>query len=319
MVIQQTYFRKTIKWLIFWLAYLFLGYKLVTFNDYAALGEYFRLASFENYFFLIIVFFLLPFNLLFEALKWRKLVSGIQPISLSFAFKSVLIGQTGAFFTPNRLGEFPTRSLLFPKDKIAPAVALGFVGSAAQMIVITFVGILAASFYVPLSQPQLLINISLASWIFFGVLLLVILFLSFWVFKNYFRLSVKFQKSNWESLRILGQGLSQLSLKEFWKIFSFSALRFLIYSSQFYAMLLFMDVSITPFQALLSIPTIYLLVTYTPSFAFSEAMVRGSYAILVLSAFSTNAVGMAFSGILLWCVNYCLPMLFGSILAKKML
>ena len=84
-------------------------------------------------------------------------------------------------------------------------------------------------------------------------------------------------------------------------------------------MLLFMNVTLTPWQALLSIPTIYLLVTYTPSFAFSEAMVRGSYAILIFSAFSTNDAGMALASILLWCINYCLPMLVGSFFVKKSL
>ena len=68
MVNRQTYFRKTIKWLIFLLAYLFLGYKLVTFNDYEALGLHFRFASFEHYLFLLLVFSLLPFNLLCGAL-----------------------------------------------------------------------------------------------------------------------------------------------------------------------------------------------------------------------------------------------------------
>lgn len=319
MVNRQTYFRKTIKWLIFLLAYLFLGYKLVTFNDYEALGLHFRFASFEHYLFLLLVFSLLPFNLLCEALKWRKLLSGIQPISLSFAFKSVLIGQTGAFFTPNRLGEFPTRALLLPKEQVVSAVALGFVGSATQMIVITLAGLLAAFFYFPVAQPQIVFHLSYVSWFFFGATLLLLVLLSVWVFRNYTFFCSKLQNSKWKSLSVLGDGLARFSFQDTRKVFAFSAFRYLIFSTQFYAMLLFMDVSLTPLQALLSIPTIYLLVTYTPSFAFSEAMVRGSYAILILSAFSTNEAGMAFAGILLWCINYCLPMLAGSVLAKKML
>ena len=82
-------------------------------------------------------------------------------------------------------------------------------------------------------------------------------------------------------------------------------------------MLLFMGVSLAPVEALVAIPTIYLLVTYTPSFVASEAVVRGSYAVLILSAFDANEVGMALSGILLWCVNFCVPMLMGSWLLRR--
>jgi len=315
----SNHFLKSIKWLIFALAYLFLGYKLVRFDGYTELGEYFRLATFEQFCFLILVFALLPFNLLVEAAKWRKLVSGVQPISLSFAFKSVLIGQTGAFFTPNRLGEFPTRSLLLRKEVVAPAVALGFVGSAAQMVIITLFGFLATCFYVFTCKPEFIISVPIVFWCFFGVMFLVLLLLIILFFRNRFVLLVYLQKSKWNWLRRLAQGLSQFSVRAIWQVFTLSAIRYVIYSSQFYAMLLFMDVSITPLQALLSIPTIYLFVTYTPSFAFSEAMVRGSYAILILSAFSTNEAGMALAGILLWCINYCLPMLLGSIVGKKAL
>jgi len=315
----SNHFLKSIKWLIFALAYLFLGYKLVRFDGYTELGEYFRLATFEQYCFLILVFALLPFNLLVEAAKWRKLVSGVQPISLSFAFKSVLIGQTGAFFTPNRLGEFPTRSLLLRKEVVAPAVALGFVGSAAQMVIITLFGFLATCFYVFTCKPEFIISVPIVFWCFFGVMFLVLLLLIILFFRKRFVLLVYLQKSKWNWLRRLAQGLSQFSVRAIWQVFTLSAIRYVIYSSQFYAMLLFMDVSITPLQALLSIPTIYLFVTYTPSFAFSEAMVRGSYAILILSAFSTNEAGMALAGILLWCINYCLPMLLGSIVGKKAL
>lgn len=312
------HFLKYIKWLIFLLAYLFLGYKLVTFDSYAELGAYFRSATFEHFLFLIIVFALLPFNLLVEAVKWRKLVSGVQSISLSLAFKSVLVGQTGAFFTPNRLGEFPTRSLLLHKESVAPAVALGFVGSAVQMVVITLFGLLAAYFY-RIYQPLFVVHTSLSFWLFFGVILVAIIVLAVWFYRNYALVLTYLHNSKWNWLRLLAQGLSQFSSKAIWHIFALSAIRYAIYSSQFYAMLLFMNVSITPFQALLSIPTIYLFVTYTPSFAFSEAMVRGSYAILILSAFSTNEAGMALAGILLWCVNYCLPMLAGSLVGKKSL
>jgi hypothetical protein len=89
MTSAQDYLFKYSKWLIFVLAYLFLGYKLVTFDGYEALLEHFSSVSFHDYLFLFFVFLLLPFNLFFEALKWQRLVAGLQPISLGFSCLSL--------------------------------------------------------------------------------------------------------------------------------------------------------------------------------------------------------------------------------------
>ena len=72
MTSAQDYLFKYSKWLIFVLAYLFLGYKLVTFDGYEALLEHFSSVSLHDYLFLFFVFLLLPLNLLFEALKWQN-------------------------------------------------------------------------------------------------------------------------------------------------------------------------------------------------------------------------------------------------------
>ena len=319
MTSAQDYLFKYSKWLIFLLAYLFLGYKLVTFDGYEALLEHFSSVSFHDYLFLFFVFLLLPFNLFFEALKWQRLVAGLQPISLGLAFRSVLVGQTGAFFTPNRIGEFPARALMLNKNNMIPAVALGFVGSAMQMLVITLFGLITTFLYISNNVSPLLSSVSTVSWVVSLLLVLLVIISCALLFGHYKWFYGRLSNSKWQFLNRLGEGFAHLSFRDAWLIFSFSALRYLVYSSQFYAMLLFMNVTLTPWQALLSIPTIYLLVTYTPSFAFSEAMVRGSFAIFILSAFSTNDAGMALASILLWCINYCLPMFVGSFFVKKSL
>ena len=319
MTSAQDYLFKYSKWLIFLLAYLFLGYKLVTFDGYEALLEHFSSVSFHDYLFLFFVFLLLPFNIFFEALKWQRLVAGLQPISLGLAFRSVLVGQTGAFFTPNRIGEFPARALMLNKKNMIPAVALGFVGSAMQMLVITLFGLITTFLYISNNVSPLLSSVSTVSWVVSLLLVLLFVISCALLFSHYKWFYGRLKKSKWRWLNRLGEGFAHLSFRDAWLIFSFSVLRYFVYSSQFYAMLLFMNVTLTPWQALLSIPTIYLLVTYTPSFAFSEAMVRGSYAIFILSAFSTNDADMALASILLWCINYCLPMLVGSFFVKKSL
>ena len=305
------------KWLILVSAYAFLAYKLVVFDGYADLAAHFAQTGAAQYLFLLIVFLLLPLNLALEAAKWRCLLSGLQPVSFRFALKSVLVGQTGAFFTPNRLGDFPTRALLLRSENVLPAVALGCVGSAAQTAAITLFGAVAAAFYVVLAQPDFVLSASRVSlWLFVAVVAAVVVFAAISL-ACYGRFAARLQRCSNRWAHLLGDGLAHLSLRNVWAVFALSAARFAVFSTQLYAMLLFMDVAIVPLEALVAIPTVYLLVTYTPSFAFSEAVVRGSYAILVLSAFSSNEAGMAFASVLLWAVNYCLPMLVGSFLFRR--
>ena len=79
-------------------------------------------------------------------------------------------------------------------------------------------------------------------------------------------------------------------------------------------MLRFFNIELTPFQALMAIPTTYLFVTFTPSLAFSEVAIRSSYAVLVIGAFSGQIVNIALAGVCIWAVNFIIPMLVGSAL-----
>lgn len=299
------------------LAYAYLAYKLVAFNDYATVSAHFAAAGVAHYACLAGVLALLPLNLLLEAQKWRLLVRGLQPLSLMEAVKSVLVGQTGAFFTPNHLGDVPTRVLLLCPECRMSAIALGCVGSLALTVVITVIGTVAAVCYAVWVRPSFVIDASLTTLLFWGALVVAVvaLFVVPLLFRR--QLAQRLMSCRWRWLRLLGTGLAYLSWRDVWRVVALSAGRFVVFSTQLYAMLLFMGVSLAPIEALVAIPTIYLLVTYTPSFAASEAAVRGSYAILILSAFATNEAGMALAGILLWCVNYCIPMLLGSGLLRR--
>ncbi|MGN0186998.1 MAG: lysylphosphatidylglycerol synthase domain-containing protein [Paludibacteraceae bacterium] len=306
-----------VKWLILVLAYAYLAYKLIVFDGYEALWSHFATAGIVHYICLSVVFLLLPCNVLLEAQKWRVLIRGLQPLSLIMAVKAVLVGQTGAFFTPNHIGDVPTRVLLLRPENRVPAIALGCVGSMALTMVITVIGTIAAVCYAVWMRPAFVRDVSLIALLFFGVLLIVVVVLFVMLLLYHQWLAKCLSRGRWHWLQVLGSGLAYLSWRDLWRVVALSTGRFAVFSIQLYAMLLFMGVSLAPIEALVAIPTIYLLVTYTPSFAASEAAVRGSYAILILSVFATNEAGMALAGILLWCINYCVPMLIGSWMLRR--
>lgn len=92
-----------------------------------------------------------------------------------------------------------------------------------------------------------------------------------------------------------------------------SILRYLVFCSQYYLLLRFFGITVSLSQALIAIPTMYLLITFTPSLAASEPAVRGSYAVLVFSIFSSNEIGIMLTGILIWLINFVVPMVVGTV------
>ena len=82
------------------LAYGYLGYKIVTYDNYAGLAEQFSSAGLWQWLCFAGCVLLFPVNKLCEAWKWRYLVRGIEPMSLWEAQRQVYYGTIAGFVTP---------------------------------------------------------------------------------------------------------------------------------------------------------------------------------------------------------------------------
>ncbi len=298
------------KWVIVVLAYSFLIYKLAGFNQYPELFEQLRATSGGKWGWLLGVFLLLPFNLLFESYKWKLLVARIQHISVLQAFKAFLAGISTGFFTPNRVGELVGRILfLKPKNRKAGAT-LSIVNSLTQNLIMAFCGIPAAVVFY-LNKDHFL-NAEIIRYI--SVLLIGLIALGGFLFllpRLSRRINIQSRISAYVSF------LSEYKAVELMKIIGVTLFRYFVFCVQFWFMLYFFGVDLTPVQALIAIPTTYLFVSFTPSFAFSEAAVRSSYAVIFIGAFSNHEIGIILAGISIWMVNFVIPMLFGSVVMVR--
>lgn len=307
---QSNRIYKVAKWLIAVTAYAFLAYKLATFDNYAIVADLYRSITPTRYLWLAAVLLLLPLNLWLESEKWRVLIQQLYPISHIESLYTVLWGQTGAFWTPNRIGEYPTRVLALPEGKRVAATMMGFVGSFAQTIIISACGVVACGLllnrYVLPDYDHINALIPIVS-VLAGVMLVI-----------YFCLPllgpILIRKP---CTKNLGTALTNFVPKVSLPVLLLSALRYTIFTLQYYCMFRFCMVDVTLQQALVAIPTIYLFISYTPSINISEAAIRGSYASMVIGCFSTNLPGAVCAGIFIWAVNTCLPVLIGTLLAKK--
>ena len=87
----------------------YMIYRLAIYDDYVSVGQSFRSATLEQYIALLCAVILLPIQLIVEARKWQLMLLGLTTVTLKQSWIQVLRGYVGAFITPYRLGEYPTR------------------------------------------------------------------------------------------------------------------------------------------------------------------------------------------------------------------
>ncbi len=264
-------------------AYAYLTYLLLTYPDYEGLIYRISNASLGMWVCLLAAFLLMPLNLLLEALKWRYLLRTFYPLSISQAYYQVLHGLQGAFLTPARLGEYPTRVLSISDHALWPkAIAQGFVGSAALSAVNIICGLIALALF---SFHSLLAPWMISCAILFAILLLVLVGI--------------FQKQG--SIMVV----------------FLSLLRYIVFSIQFALMLYALSIQIsTSFITL--IPVYYMLVTILPAIPVADPAIKGSISAIVFSAITSDTAIIALATMLLWVINTVIPMLCSTFLKKSL-
>ena len=307
-------FKKKFTWIKIFImvaAYGYLIYTFINFEHYDDFSSYFKQHGLENLKYLLGCLILVPLNWFLESLKWKEVLSIIQVLSLGQAIKSVLIGLTSGFFTPNRVGEPVGRSMFLADGNKTKGVICSLICTLSQSFATLFfvcLSLLGVAQYIPhidgdeisLIRTIAVIGLALVSVLYFT--------LPFWIRKI---------KSNSQKIKNIIEAISLISYRRLLVVSLFSILRFAVYTFQYYLMLRFFSIDMGMLLSLIIIPINYFLVSITPSVAFAEIGIRGTYAILLLGAFTANTVGVALSAMSLWFINYVIPMLVGSLLLIK--
>ena len=304
-------YQKIINVLLILIALGYLLYRLLTFSDYPTFFAHFQSCSFADYCLLVVAFLLFPLNIAIEALRWQYLLRDVEPISFREANRQVYYGCVGAFITPNRLGEYPTRALLLKDHShYLQAITLGFVGSFAMLCIIEVIGITAVVYfflhYVQNSTSQFII--------FTCYLILVLaLFLILIFFPRIYAFCAT--RFHGKALQIL-EATAHLGYKRFFILCLQTLFRYLIFSFQLYCIFSFCGVSLSFLQAIIAIPAYYALVSIMPSIPVADTIFRGSWALIVFSFFTPNTPNIAIAVLLIWVINTVIPMLIGTVMRK---
>jgi hypothetical protein len=263
------------------------------FHDFQSVLIDFNVFSAKNISLLFVFTF---FNWFLEISKWQILIKKVNSASWFDAAKQSLSSLTFSLITPNRIGEYGAKALYFKRERRKEILLLNFVGNFYQLLVTILLGIIGIIYLVNYFS---FVTIQNATILFLGLILLlfVIRFLEkksavirHWISKIYEALKLKNNKS----------------------IFIISFLRYLVFSHQFYFLLLIFNIDIPYWNAIAGITSMYLIASIIPMLSLFDFVVKGSIAVFVFSFFEINPAIILSVTTLMWVYNFAFPAILGS-------
>jgi hypothetical protein len=252
-----------------------------------------------------VLLLLMAFNFLIESFKWSMVVSSNNTetsnnsISFSKAVKGVLVGQTFAFFTPNRIGEYAGRTLFLEEGKKLMGVSQLAWASYAQLLITIIVGSIA-----------LALNIGHYHWINGSLLLGARIVLPFIILLS---LGLFFYKYTWSGKLSF---LNILQIKTGLKInlLAVSLIRYFIFIIQYAWAAYMLQMNIDFISIAFSVSILFLFLSILPTISITELVVRGQLLLLILAPFYQDKMIIISLSSIIWGVNFLLPSMIGAIL-----
>ena len=310
-VLRKTSLYRLARYAIVILCLIFLVYRVLSVDNPHIVLEHFCKASRQRFLLLVVAVALLPVNIVLESIKWQTALRNTVSLPFAKALSSVLFGYTGAFITPNSAGEYPTRALLLPEGSRTQAIAMGFVGSIVQTMVVAACGAVSLFFFVQNSDSSAIdyTKILVAMVL---LLLLAVVFVS-----KIHTIGVFMQKSRFGIVRKIGNGLYYTTVSQLVKLITVSLLKYFAFSTQFLLILVAFGLDITVIEAIVAVNVFYLFLTFTPLINIFEVAVRSSWAILIFGRYSVSSISIIAASTMFWVMNFCLPTFVGLFFSGK--
>ena len=284
-----------LEWCIAILAYAYLIYKLVTYDQYDSLALSLRSMTISQWIAIGLCVALMPLNLFFEAWKWQTLwnrdrSSDTLSMNISDAHRQIYYSKLAGLITPYHIGEYPARAMLMPEGSLPRILSLGAVAGTTTTASIIIIGALSLPFlpavYATLGDNYIYLLIGIIAALILALILSPKL-LRRWTDVSHITIQIS-----------LGQSVLRLFC---W---------YLQLALILYALCPF-NFQLSPFNFLL-LPVYYLLISVTPNVPVVEAGVRGAWAMFLF-----GSVNAAIAGVLLWAINTLLPCLCWLFIRKR--
>lgn len=238
------------------------------------------------------------YNRYFEILKWQNLVSSFMPISLGESTKQVLGAFTASIFTPNGIGEYGAKAMFFESRYSRKVVFLNLLCNGIQMIITVVFGTIGLWYF---NRQH---NIVSTKIIFIVLIALGIILTAAYMMRSFKVKGYSFQRV----MEKIGDIPSRIHRKNMLLALG----RYLIFSHQYYFILVIFNVELTYWMAMATITSVYFLSSSLPTFQFLDFAVKGSVAVYFFGLLGVNEWIPVFAATMIWLLNVVLPVAIGS-------
>jgi len=242
-------------------------------------------------------------NRYFEILKWQNLAQYIHKISLGESTKQVLAALTAGLFTPNGVGEYAGKALFFSKSDAKKVVFLNLICNGIQMVLTVIFGLFGLLYF----NAKFNVITPKTVLILFGILILIFVLL----------FSIKKLTIKGYSIDKLIKKINEIPKTIHQHNILLGVCRYLVFSHQYYVLLLACDVDLPYLTLMSTILSVYFLASSLPTFQFLDFAVKGSVAIYFFGILGVNEWITVFISTLMWFLNVVIPAVIGSYYVLK--
>lgn len=303
--------KRTIYILVGILAYLLVAYHLADIGFTALCGTFANCFTLTNLPLLVLVLIMMLAVWAVEAQKWGIATRCFAKNTFLHNWKSVWYGLVVGQLTPNRVGEPIGRIAFIEPEHRGKAIAASIWCSFSQQLVTLIFG--AVGLAVWFLNYKMVIDSNNGAATMLTIFLIVLLI----------ALPVLMWKYSWilskiEQFGPIRRALRSeriefvLSNKNSIAIIALSAIKYLIFSTQYVILLHISGVEANIFSLYMAIAISYLFTSFVPSFAATELGIRLSAAISFIGALTPNLAGVTSAATLLWLCNIALPVVFAA-------
>lgn len=241
------------------------------------------------------------FNWFFEIKKWQNLTSSITGTSFIEAKSQSLGALTASLFTPNRIGEYGAKAMYFKSHLRKKIMFLNLLGNCAQMAITIIFGSVGFAIFTLRFHPELNYN-SIFIWsVIIGIISLSL---------------IRTLKTKWLSkqraIHTLFTFIKGIPYEILLHTVLYSLLRYLIFSFQFYYLLVLFGVDLSFSEAITIISSVYLLSSVIPSIFIFDVVIKGGVAIYLFGLMGIpDAIVLSIITVM-WILNFVFPSVIGS-------
>ncbi|WP_152286949.1 hypothetical protein [Flavicella marina] len=230
-----------------------------------------------------------------EIVKWRTLVSSINPISFHTAAIQSLAAHTVSVITPNKMGEYGAKLFFFKPVLHKKIISLTLLSNGYQLLVTVLFGCFGFYYY----RPTKIIDSQF--------LLIAILAIGLITVSIYFSKKIKKLFEYFTTIH----RITQL------KLFVLSSLRYLLFSFQYVYLLKLLGTPNTFTTLFPLVCVMYFTASFIPSFAITDFAIKGSVALLIFSEIHIPNNIILTTAFAMWLLNFAFPALIGSFFVAK--